>query len=402
MRHVIFAIGLNAFLLFSWLKADDWPNWRGPNRSGVSNENQWIDQWPADGPSIRWRAEVGTGFSSIVVANGRVFTLGNQDDIDTLCCFSATDGQVLWKYAYPAPLDDRYFEGGPTSTPTIDGDSVYMLSRAGELASLNLHDGAIRWSKNLVEEAAVEVPGWGFSSSPVIDGEHLYLGVGQSGMRLDKTTGEILWQSEGEAGYMTPLMIEFAGRQMLIVASGKFYQAVDPESGEVLWRKRWLTNFGCNAADPIFSDGKLFISSGYNRGSALLELTDDEPTVVWETKDFQNQWSSSILINNCLFGVDGDDTGDRFFKCIDFSKGEVLWSEVGLGSASVIAADGKLIILSDSGELIITPADRTKFAPTARASILSGKCWTTPVLSDGLLYARDASGSLICLDLRKR
>lgn len=383
--------------------ADDWPKWRGADRSGVSNETDWASaDWPKDGPAILWRASVGTGFSSIVVADGRLLTLGNQDDVDTLHCLDAGTGESKWTFEYPAPLDDRYFEGGPTSTPTIDGDRVYILSRAGDLACLETASGKTVWTKSLPSDHGVEIPGWGFAGSPVVIDKHLYLSVGQSGMKLDKATGEVVWQSEGEAGYMTPLMIDVDGRAVLVVASGKFYQGVDPESGDVLWRKRWLTNFGCNAADPIFFDRRLFISSGYNRGSTLLDLGVETPEAIWETKDFQNQWSSSVLMEGFLYGVDGNDTGDRFLKCLDARSGEVKWSETGYGSASLIAAAGQLIVLSDSGELVVAPASSEKFVPTARAKILTGKCWTMPVLSRALLYARNAVGDLVCVDLRKK
>ncbi len=338
----------------------------------------------------------------MVVSEGRLFTLGNESDVDTLHCLDAMSGESKWTFDYPAPLDDRYFEGGPTSTPTVDGDHVFVLSRAGDLACLEVTSGKVLWSKNLPAEHSVEIPGWGFAGSPVVVDKHLYLSVGESGMKLDKATGVIEWQSEGEAGYMTPLMIEVGDKLVLIVASGKFYQGVDPETGDVFWRKRWLTNFGCNAADPIYRDRCLFISSGYNRGAALLDLSIENPEAVWENKDFQNQWASSVLIDGFLYGVDGNDTSERLLKCVDFQTGAVKWSEAGFGSASIMAASGKLLVLSDTGKLLVAPASAEKFAPTAKADILSGKCWTTPVLSHALLYARNAAGDLVCVDLRKK
>lgn len=381
-------------------QADDWPTWRGVRRDGISTETNWTTNWGTEGPKIRWRRNIGTGFSSIVVSRGKAISLGNQDDTDSLFCLDVENGNTLWRYDYAAPLDDNNFDGGPTSTPTVDDNRVYILSRTGNLVCLDFESGKVNWTKNLPEEAGVEIPGWGFASSPVVVDSYLILNVGQSGMKLDKMTGEVVWQSEGESAYMTPLAIEVGGKNWLVIASGKFYQGIDRETGEQLWKQRWLTNFGCNAADPIFHEGKLFISSGYNRGSALLDLTSESPQILWESKEYQNQWSSSILLNGFLYGVDGNDTGDRFFKCLDFSTGEVRWSIDGLGSASVIAAANKLIILSDQGELVVAEASPEKFEPIARGSILSGKCWTTPVLANGHLFARNAAGELVCVDLR--
>ncbi len=387
-------------IAISVLHAEDWPTWRGIHRDGISTETDWTTNWGEAGPKIRWRYNVGTGFSSIAISKGKALSLGNQDDTDSLLCLKVENGKRLWRYDYPAPLDDNNFDGGPTSTPTVDEDRVYILSRAGNLVCLDLESGKVHWTKNLPAETGVEVPGWGFASSPLVVDSHLILNVGQSGMKLDKMTGEVVWQSEGEAAYMTPLAIEVGTKPLLIIASGKFYQGIDRETGEQLWKQRWLTNFGCNASDPIFHDGKLFISSGYNRGSALLDISSDSAQILWETKEFQNQWSSSILLNGFLYGVDGNDTGERFFKCLDFKTGEVRWSVDGLGSASFIAAANKLIILSDQGELVIANASSENFKPIARASILTGKCWTSPVLSNGHLFARNAAGDVVCVDLR--
>ena len=184
---------------------DDWPNWRGPSRNGISTEKDWLHTWPADGPKIRWKANVGIGFSSISVVDGRLYTLGNTDNRDTVTCLDSSSGTVLWKHDYDCPLDDRFFEGGPTSTPTVDGERVYTLSRQGDLFCFDALKGTVHWSKNIALEAEVRVPGWGFSSSPLVHEDRLILNVGESGIAVDKSTGEILWKSgDAEAGYMTP------------------------------------------------------------------------------------------------------------------------------------------------------------------------------------------------------
>ena len=383
--------------------AEDWPRWRGPNRDGIVVDESWTDRWPASGPPVVWRTNVGTGFSSIVVVGDCLYTAGNQDEMDSLYCLRTSDGSVVWQHRYPSPLDDRFFEGGPTASPTLDQDRVFYLSRGGEVGCLDAKSGDCLWSKNLPEETGVDIPGWGFAGSPVILGDWLVLNVGQSGFALDKTDGSVRWQSEGEAGYLTPLLIDLGGEQgrQWITASGKFFYGIGLEGGEVLWRYRWLTNFGCNAADPIYHQQRLFISSGYNRGSALLDLSQGAPQLVWETKEFQNQWSSSILLEGFLYGVDGNDTGEQQLKCIGWDDGQVRWSVTGLGAASLLASQGKLLVLSDRGELVIAKASPAAFDPGARAQIISGKCWTVPTLANGRLYVRNASGEVVAIDLRK-
>ncbi len=387
--------------LFASVRADDWPARRGPTSDGISKESEWLAQWPSSGPTIRWRTNVGTGFSSIATQGDRLYTLGNVDDQESIHCLDTETGKSIWQHTYDCALDDRFFEGGPTSTPTIDGDCVYSLSRQGDLFCCDKNSGKVVWAKNVAEKTSTRIPGWGFSSSPVILNQQLLLGVGDAGLLLNKTDGEIVWQSgDGEAGYMSPQVVQINDRPHALIASGKFYQCVDLENGEVKWKHRWLTTYGCNAADPIVSMNKVFISSGYGRGAAVLEFTDTDAKVVWAHKELQNQMNSSVLLNGYLFGFDGNEGGEVELKCVEFATGKVIWSFAGLGAGSLMSADGKLIVLSETGELLIAPALSTEFNPTARAKALDGKCWTVPVLSNKSIYCRNAAGDLVCVDVQ--
>jgi outer membrane protein assembly factor BamB len=383
--------------------ADDWPNYRGPTHRGVSNENNWSDQWLSAGPKVLWRSNVGVGFSACAVVNNRLFTLGNQDSEESLVCLDASRGSVQWKHTYECDLDDRFFEGGPTSTPTVDADRVYSLSRQGDLFCLNVVDGTLHWSMNIAASASVRVPGWGFAGSPVIVGDRLILNAGESGLALNKHTGEIIWKSaDMEAGYMTPLPFQIGQKEFALIASGKFYQCVDLENGRVVWKHRWLTTYGCNAASPIVDGSKAFISSGYGRGAALLEISPTAAQVVWTNKDMQNQLNSCVLVDGYLFGFNGDEGGEVALTCMEFATGNVMWKETGFGSGSLLASNGRLIVLSQDGELVVAPASPKTYRPTARAKVLDGKCWTVPVLSQSRIYCRDAGGNLVCLDVHSQ
>jgi outer membrane protein assembly factor BamB len=378
----------------------DWPNYRGPRHDGVSQETDWNDVWPAGGPRTLWKYNVGIGFSSCAVANNRLFTLGNVDGKESLFCLDATSGELLWKHTYDCDLDDRFFEGGPTSTPTVNEEFVYSFSRPGELTCLESSTGVIRWSKDVPRLADIRIPGWGFSSSPLIHADKLVLNAGESGVALNKRTGDLVWKSgDAEAGYMTPLPFSMNGVDYALIASGKFYQCVELNSGIVVWKHRWLTTYGCNAASPIVFGSKAFLSSGYGRGAALLNMRTNSYEVIWQNKEMQNQLNSSVLLDGYLYGFDGDEGGEMTLKCLEFETGKVAWSEGGFGSGSLLAANGKIIVLSQQGELIVAPASSSGFLPTSRTKVLEGKCWTVPVLSNGRIYCRNAAGDLVCMDL---
>lgn len=382
--------------------AADWPNYRGPMQNGISEEKLWRKDYGSQSPAVLWRASVGIGFSSMVATQARVYTMGHQDEQDHILCIDTSKGNILWKHSYDSDLDDRFFEGGPTSTPTLDGDRLYAQSRQGDLFCLDAQTGNLQWHKNLVSDEEVRVPGWGFAGSPVVVGDHLLLNAGSAGMLLNKHTGEVIWKSaEGEAGYMTPLVFKEGKNDRAIIASGKQYHCVRLDNGEVLWKHRWLTTYGCNAASPILRNQRLFLSSGYGRGAALLQIDQNPPRVLWSHKELSNQMNSSVLMGDHLYGFDGDENGEIQLRCVDFETGDVRWSHSGLGAGSLMAADNHLILLSSTGELLIAPANPDSFKPSTQVKVMDGKCWTVPVLCHSKLFCRNAAGDLLCLDLRQ-
>ena len=382
--------------------ADDWPRWRGPNLNGISNEVNWNHDWKKHSPKAAWKVNVGTGFSSVTVAGGRAYTIGNSDEHDTVYCLDTESGRVVWQHRYPCPLEAKFFPGGPTSTPTIDGDSVYAISRHGDVFRLNAATGKVIWSRDLDDEVDARIPGWGFAGSPLVHENLVVLNVGDSGMVLDKRTGTTVWSSMNkDAGYSTPLPYQHRGEWYAILGSAKSYVAVRIRDGEELWRHRWLTRYGVNAADPILADGHAFISTGYGKGATLLNIAQGEPVQVWKQKTIRSQMNAGIKIGDHVYGFDGD-TGTRVtLRCIDFNTGDVKWQVEDVGSGGLTAAGDKLIVLTESGKLMVGVASPERFQPIGEYQAIDGKCWSVPVLANGRIYCRNADGDVVCVEVRR-
>jgi len=382
-------------------QAGDWTIYRGVNHDGISTETGWQAEFGGDGPQVLWEAEVGTGFASFTVAEGRVYTTGHADETDTLFCLNAEDGKLLWKHAYPADLGDKYYEGGTSATPTLEAGKVYHLSRWGDALCLDAATGKVVWSKNVQKETGAKIPDWGFAGSPYLSGDLVILNVGQAGMALKKASGETVWKSGNEvaAGYSTAYPLAAGG--VVVLAAEDSFNAVEVATGKVVWSLPWKTRYGVNAAAPIQSGDKLFISSGYNKGCGLFQLGSGAPTAIWENKNLKNQFNSSVLIDGFLYGIDDDENKKASLRCIELATGELKWEEKSIGFGALMAAEGKLIVQTDKGELVVAKATPDAFDEMARAQVLSGRCWTTPVLSNGRLYVRNSAGLVKCLDLKK-
>jgi outer membrane protein assembly factor BamB len=396
IRHFVLA------MLAAPAFAEDWPTFRGPARDGVSAEKSWKAEWSADGPPVAWKAEVGLGYSNVVVARGRAATAGHTGGQDTVFCFDAASGKSLWKHSYAAELGDKFFEGGTLGTPTFEGDRLYWLSRWGDLLCLEAKDGKVVWQTNIQKETGAPGPTWGFVGAPLVQENLLVLNVGEAGAAVDKATGKLVWKSAPkDAGYSTPLPVTRDGQKLVVLANAENYVAIEPKSGKEAWRFRWLTQYGVNAADPVLgADGTMFISTGYGKGGALLKLGATAPEQVYKTKVLRTQLNAAVLHDGFLYGADGDTTEKASLKCVELATGKERWAEPNFGNGGLVIADGKLIALSAMGELMIAPASPEGFKPTTRAQVLGPKCWTAPVLANGLVYCRNNKGQVAVLDVR--
>lgn len=400
MKRLGGVVGLCAVLSVLSARGDDWPQWRGPQRNGMSAEKDWAFQWPDDGPKIAWKSNVGLGYSGFVVADGRAYTVGFGQGKDTVFCYDADSGKEIWKHSYPSQLGDKYFQGGTTGTPTVDGENLFWLSRWGDLFCFNATSGKVVWEKNIQKETGAKIPEWGFTGAPYVHKNLLVLNIGDAGLAVEKANGKIAWQSANKAaGYSTPVPIP--GTQLVVLGNADHYVAVNPEDGKEGWRVEWTTQYGVNAADPIIHDNKMFISSGYGEGSGLFDLTKNPPAKIWTSKVLRTQLNAGVYYQGHVYGIDGDTTEKARLKCVEFATGKEKWSQPNIGSGGVTLADGKLIVLTAQGELMVLPASPDAFQPTARAQILGGTSWTAPVLVNGRIYCRNSRGDVVCVDVRK-
>jgi outer membrane protein assembly factor BamB len=376
----------------------DWPHWRGPARNGISAETGWQARWPAGGPKRLWSEDVGFGYSCVSVVGGRAYTMGHQGGKDSVFCFDAAKGTLEWRHRY-ACRGDMDGHRGPRATPTVHDGRVYTLSLAGHLFCLSADEGNELWAKNVTEHGG-QVPRWGLACSPVVLGEQLIVDAGRV-LAFDRRTGRLLWRSEKfPAGYATPTPFERGGRTHLAAFNGYGLVILDAANGETRLKMRWKTAFGVNAAAPIVADGKVFISSGYGTGCALIDVTGDAAQVVWQNKSMCNHFNACVLYEGHLYGFNGNAGRRGRLTCLDFKTGrQVRWSKRGLDTGSLMLADGKLIVMGERGDLAIVEATSEAFNLISRAKVLSGTCWTVPVLSHGRIYCRDNDGKLVCVDV---
>jgi len=383
--------------------AADWPHWRGPNYNGISEETGWLTEWPEAGPPVLWKKTIGVGFSTISVADGKAYTMGNTDNTDTVFCFDAETGEELWKHTYPQDLDPKYYEGGTLATPTVADGKVYTVSKDGKAFCLDAKSGAELWKKNILEDYDIKRTTWGISGSPFIFEDLVIYNASDAGLALKKNDGALVWKNgAGPGGYSTAVPFTSAGKKCLTIASEKHIVGVVAATGEVLWKQRWQTQYEVNAADPIIVDSNtFFISSGYNRGCALMKVTDGKTELLWDNKNIKNKMNASVLWKGCVYGV-GE---DGVLACLDVKTGQGKWEQRGFGQGSITIAGGKLVVLGEKGNLVIAEPTPEKYNPISEADILDGKCWTVPVLANGRLYARDTTketGHLVCLDLKPK
>jgi len=394
--------------------AAPWPQWRGPQRDGVSPETGWRKDWPADGLPKLWRAAVGVGMSSPVVAEGRLIAHGNDGNgTDTVFAFDAARGAELWHHSFPcksAAHEMPIVPNGPGATPTISNALVYALSREGDLVVLDAATGKLAWRKNLVTDLGGKRPVYGYSQSPLVADGHVFLDIGAepdktgSTVALDAATGEVKWRAgTGEAGYSSARWFERDGHRFVAMFKGEALDVFDPANGRVAWSYKITGRDFTNALTPVFVGHRILVSNTSEAFARLLDWdTGATPNVrpAWSNQQFALLFNNAILLDGRLFAFNEKRRSPVEFSCVDAATGETRWTSDSVPIGTFVLSDGHWLFLTREGEVVLAPASATELKPVARFKALDGKCYATPTLADGRLYVRNNAGELAAFDIK--
>jgi outer membrane protein assembly factor BamB len=384
----------------------EWNGYRGADRTGVVADSDW-SPWEGDSPDTAWAWDVGKGYSAVVIYKGRAFTMGNCAGTESIYCLDAETGEDIWVYNYPCEVERKGFFG-PRSTPAVDDDYVFSLSWTGQIHCVSAKSGELVWSKTLPdvgvdEEFGYALPNWGLSCSPLIYQDTVIYDVGRL-VALDRATGDVKWATDDfNAAYSSPALFMHEGTACIAAFMRPGLVVVEAANGNVVCTYPWKSNGDVNAAMPVIHDGRIFVASYAGPGCALLNPTRPEATVIWQNTNLANNVNSSVLYDGHLYGFQGQvsDSGGEL-RCVDVETGEIKWRHEGLGVGALSMAGGRLLVLSESGDLIIATPNPGSFQPLVQAKVFPGRCWTQPTFADGRIFCRNSEGRVVCIDVRNR
>jgi outer membrane protein assembly factor BamB len=383
----------------------DWPQFRGVNRDGVSAEKGLLDAWPESGPKEVWRVALGDGYSGISIVADRLYTMYSAESdgeaTEFAAAFDVETGKELWRTAVGKTYVNM-FGDGPRSTPTVDGEQVFVLGSYGDLAALSTADGSEQWTVSLTESFDSKVPTFGFSTSTLVDGGQLIVeGGGKEGnsyVALDKKTGEVRWtfgDGPDEPSYNSALLFKTADQTCYVYIVGDKLRCVD-KSGSEIWSHPWTVPGETHAMPVFVAPNRIFASGAEGVGATMFEINGkSEVEELWKSRFMRNHFSSSVHRGAHIYGFD-----NATLRTISVEDGETAWAKRGFGKGSLIAADGHLLVLSDQGRLVLVEATPDEYRESGSVQALEGRCWTAPTLANGMLYLRNHE-EMVRYDLRQ-
>lgn len=427
LRTALLALGGLA-LLSSPTTAEDWPQWRGPNRDAKSVEVGLFSKWDADGPPLLGKVEgLGDGYAGVAVVNNTAYTTGNKDGAQVVSAIDTMSGKILWQTPVTGNVPQHDYEGS-RSTPSIDGNRLYVVTSSGAIVCLGTKDGSEVWVRDFSDWNGKMMSGWGYSESPLVDGDLVLCTPGGSkGMivALDKKFGKQIWVStlpsygdeqavggkglKDGAGYSSIVISSGGGVKQYIQLVGRGVIGVRASDGKFLWRYERVANGTANIPTPIVTGNYVFTSTAYGTGAALLELSaagNDSvqvEEVYWlEANQMQNKHGGMVLVDGYVYSGTGN--GDGLPICVEFESGEKSWGPVrgeGSGEASMIYADGHLVVRRDDGTVMLLKANPESFdlVNSFMPEFQQGKSWAHPVIANGKLYLRE-QGTLLVYDAK--
>ena len=386
--------------------AGEWPQWRGPERSGISKETGLAKSWPASGPPLVWTATgLGSGYGSVAIKDGHIFVQSMRNRTSMVHKLTLADGKYVWsKTIGTATSNDR--GPGPRSTPTIDGDRLYVLTETGDLACLKMADATVVWQRNILRDFSGRNIQWLLSESPLVDGDFVVVTPGgrNAGMvKLDKMTGKTVWAAtelSDEAGYSSVVMADIQGVKAYTTITGSAAVGVRASDGKVLWRYEAPANDTANITTPLVSANQVFYTSAYGTGGGLLNLRANNGGVsineVYFTREMQNHHGGVVLVDGVLYGFN-----NAILAALDFASGRPLWRDRSVGKGALTYADGRLYILSEGHVMGLADVSRQGYKETGRFQIPDQglPSWAHPVVAGGRLYIR-SQNMLWAYDIR--
>ncbi len=386
----------------AWGAGADWPGLGGSTANQVAPDTGLNKDWAKRPPKTLWTvALTDEGYSGPSVANGKVFIVDHRDQNDLVRAIDFATGQDVWSFAYPDAQRNRY--GFTESTPLVADGRVYVVSRLCKVNCLDEATGTLIWSRDVLKDFAAKHPEWDWASSPaLVDGKLIVVAGGKDAalVALDAATGKTVWQGPGSStpGYATPLVTTLNGKQQIVAFVAEGLIGIDPATGGRLWSFPWIVEHQQNSAMPIVTGNTIFIATAWGKGSAMVDVTDNQPKILWQTKAMQARFSSPVIYGGRIYGT--LEAGNKLI-CLDTKTGEVLWQQPGFEFASTIVADGCVFVLEGkSGDLVLLDATTPQYKELGRIRPLGGPdAWTSPVISRGRLLIRNKT-RLACVDLR--
>jgi outer membrane protein assembly factor BamB len=424
VRTGIVALTLCAAMIFAGVAtAEDWPQWQGPDRNAISRERGLLQEWPKEGPRLAWKVTgIGTGQSTPSIAAGRIFGMSHRDGHEVVWALSEKDGSKVWETrlgtAYAQTGMEQANEG-PGSTPTVDGDRLYVVGLGGEVSCVQVNDGKLLWQRSFTRDFGGSVPVWSFRESPLVDGDKVIVTPGGSEatmVALDKMTGKTIWKSvvpgSPGAAYSSAIAIDFEGRQYVQITA-KALVGVAAADGKFLWRYDKPANpHGINISTPVHLDGKVFAASAYGTGGGLVKLSRDaagavKADEVYFTAKMQNHHGGMIVHDGALFGANGGNAGGYLIS-LNFQTGDVNWDERAgqrrVPKGSIAMADGRIYYRTEEGAMVLFEPSAKEYLERGRFDQpeRSGKpAWAHPVIANGKLYLRDQD-MLLSYDIARK
>lgn len=381
-----------------------WTEYRGPGRAGIYGETPIRTDWPAEGPPVLWRQQIGGGYASMVVADSLVFTIEQRRGREVVAAYRVADGGQAWEHSWRARFSESMGGDGPRATPTWSDGRLYALGASGHLACLQASDGRVLWERNILADAGAGNLTWGMAGAPlVVDDLVVTLPGGRPGRSIiayDKLSGDLRWSSlNDKAGYVSPQVAELAGRRQLLVVSGTRVLGASLDDGSLLWSHPWKTSYDANCAQPLVVDGEhVFVSSGYGHGAALLKITANGEAFsveeVWFNRNMKNKFNPSVLASGVVYGLD-----EGILVALDVRTGERHWKQGRYRYGQLLHAAGHLIVVSEQGDLALVEATPEEYRELARFEAIPGKTWNVPAMADGILYVRNQT-EMAAYDLR--